>query len=329
MGKRIVRVPIDPNYEYQWSVDGNKYGEPYDVTIPAGFGDKLLEDEGWEEVLAANGSTFYPWEGAHYAEGLEKSRGINNQELSMGTVSTFRDTMAIGFGYGGSMVFDLQRNIEEHLDSFYGAITGAFGIMKDGFRNEAGKELSASRRNRIYENISGRTIVGFDSKANEYVVISITGVTGKSGMFGNKLFELCEINGLTDAVCFDGGGSVFLREYGKVVHNTTRKVKNAILLYRRKKKPTPTPTPEPEPEKGRKMLVISKLGVNIRESLSFSASGRANGKILATAKPGEKVRVTGFIDGIQPDGYQWVKTEFNDVTGYSQLDTTCYWIDED
>ena len=326
MGKRIVRVPIESSYEYRWSVDGNRYGEPYDVTIPAGFGDKLLEADGWEEVLAVNGSTFYPWDGMHFAEGLEKSRGVNNQELSMGTVSAFRDTMAIGFGYDGSMVFDLQRNIEARLDSFYGAVTGAFGIMKDACRNEAGKELSASRRNRIYENISGRTIVGFDAKANAYVVISVTGVTGKSGMFGSKLFELCEINGLTDAVCFDGGGSVFLREYGQVIHNTTRKIKNAILLYRRKKS---TPTPEPAPEKGRKTLMISKVGLNIREKLTYTPAGKPNGKILATAMPGEKVRVTAFIDGLQPDGYQWVKTEFKGVEGYSQLDTSCYWIDED
>ena len=322
MGKRIVRVPIESSYEYRWSVDGNRYGEPYDVTIPAGFGDKLLENDGWEEVIVANGSTFYSWNGMHFAEGLEKSRGINNQDLTMGAVSTFKDTMAIGFGYDGSMVFDLQRNIESQLDCFYGAVTSAFGIMKDDYRNEAGKELSASRRNRIYENISGRTIVGFDANANAYVVISVTGTTGKSGMYGRDLFAMCESEGMTDAVCFDGGGSVFLREYGKVVHNTTRKVKNAIILYRRKKS---TPTPEPEPTGGF-LLNVASVGMYVRETLEFNVNKKPCGKILAMVRIGEKAEVIEFVDGIQADGYQWLKVKFDDIIGYSQYDSRCYWL---
>lgn len=328
MNKQVIRIPIEDEYEYRWSVDGNRYGLPYDKTIPAGFGDTALEADGWEEVVATNGSTFYTWDGATYAEGLEKSRGVNNQDLSMSCVSTFRDTMALGMGYNGALIFDLQRNIETNLDLCYGAVTGAFGIMMDGVRNEAGKELSG-KRNSIYETISGRTIIGYDAVNNAYVIECIQGETGKSGAYGKDLYSECKLQGMTDAICFDGGGSVFMRYKGAYVFNTSRKVKNALILYRRKKStPTPEPDPEPTPEPtGDRFIVVDSVGMRVREKLAFSR-GKATGKQLALVPVGGKAKLIRFIPGIQPDGYQWAETEYNGVTGVSQYDSRCYWIQE-
>ena len=47
------------NYEYRWSIDGNKYGTPGDVASMNGHYDNLLKADGWEEILAVNGGLFY------------------------------------------------------------------------------------------------------------------------------------------------------------------------------------------------------------------------------------------------------------------------------
>ncbi|MFV0479653.1 MAG: hypothetical protein ACK5LZ_03670 [Anaerorhabdus sp.] len=36
--------------------------------------------------------------------------------------------------------------------------------------------------------------------------------------------------------------------------------------------------------------------------------------------------VLDFVDGIQSDGYQWAKVRYQNVEGYSQYDSTWYWI---
>ncbi|NLK47174.1 MAG: phosphodiester glycosidase family protein, partial [Treponema sp.] len=233
----IVRVPRDPEYDYLISIDGNKFGTPYDSTIMKGFSDKNLVKEGWEEVIATNGSIFYYYDKSCYAEGLEKSRGVNNQPFDMHAVSKFKDTMALGCKWNGDLDIDYQRNIQANINNYYGAITGAFGLLKNGYKNTAGAELE-NIRNGLYSGLSGRTVWGYDSKTDTYMVISHPGVTGKSGIRGDALVELCKKEGMTDAICLDGGGSRWLRFEGKELATTTRKVKNAVILYRRKKKGT-------------------------------------------------------------------------------------------
>ena len=74
-------------------------------------------------------------------------------------------------------------------------------------------------------------------------------------------------------------------------------------------------------------MVVNSVGVRVRTDLSFNGN-RPTGKIITLAKPGQAVRILEFVDGIQPDGYQWIKSEFNGAVGYSQYDSQCYWIRE-
>lgn len=223
-----LKIEIDrDHYDYRWSIDGNKFGESYDKTIPGGFGDTALVDQGWEEVVAFNGSIFYTYNGANYAEGIEKSRGIVNQDWD----TDFNTSMAIGCDYDGNVIFDSQANIKAKLNNYYGAITGCFGIYKDYSKWPLGVKENDSQ----FTTRSGRTVLGFDGK--DYYVISQAGETGKSGFTGAELYNECK--GMKDAICFDGGGSVWCRYFGKYINVTTRRVKNAVILYRKKKANAP------------------------------------------------------------------------------------------
>lgn len=66
----------------------------------------------------------------------------------------------------------------------------------------------------------------------------------------------------------------------------------------------------------------------IRESITFR-NGKPNGKILTTVPKGNKdIIITGFVDGIQADGYQWVKVEYKGIKGYAQWDSMYFTVYE-
>ena len=44
--KHLKKIMLDQSYDYRWSVDGNKFGNKYDVTVMAGFGDTALKNDG-------------------------------------------------------------------------------------------------------------------------------------------------------------------------------------------------------------------------------------------------------------------------------------------
>ena len=226
----LVKIERDPNYNYRWSLDGNRYGDKYDITVMGGFGDEKLKADGWEEVLAVNGSLFYTYDGKHYAHGVEKSRGVINQELEMSCVTDSFEVMALGMDYNGGLAFKKTKDICAEIWNYYGAVTGEFGIMKDGEKAEWGKEIFTAQ----YNDISGRTIIGTDKDGN-YLSYSLAGVSGSSGKRGAELYDLCKSLGFWNAICFDGGGSVFRRVNGVKDITTTRKVKNCVLLYRKKR----------------------------------------------------------------------------------------------
>lgn len=71
-------------------------------------------------------------------------------------------------------------------------------------------------------------------------------------------------------------------------------------------------------------LRVEKIGLYLRDSLTFNARGKASGKVLAFCPVGKEMEVLEFIPGLQPDGYQWLRTRYNGVEGYSQLDSQCY-----
>ena len=61
-----------------------------------------------------------------------------------------------------------------------------------------------------------------------------------------------------------------------------------------------------------------KNALNIRDGI--------RGKVISTARRGEDVELVGFIDGIQSDGYQWVKCRYKNYVGYAQFDSNVLWV---
>lgn len=70
---------------------------------------------------------------------------------------------------------------------------------------------------------------------------------------------------------------------------------------------------------------VEKIGLYVRETLDFKKN-KASGKVLKFCPVGGDMEVLEFIPGIQPDGYQWVKTNYMGTVGYSQYDSKCYYI---
>lgn len=230
-----IEIKKEDGYEYKWSVDGNRYGDKYDITNMQGFGDTELLKNGWEEVLAVNGSLFYTWESSHYACGLEKSRGTNNQEVEMSCVSDYNTCLSIA-GINDELWFASQKYIiDNKLNESYCAITG-LGLRLGGANCDASYYKGFESQ---YNCISGRTIIG-EKKDGTIVSISFAGDTGSSGKTGKQCLDL--VKDLENAIMLDGGGSVWRRLNGQVDIATSRKVKNALILYRRKKEVTPEPT---------------------------------------------------------------------------------------
>ena len=90
---------------------------------------------------------------------------------------------------------------------------------------------------------------------------------------------------------------------------SSRKVENS--------EPTPPVTP-PSTNTDLK-LVATKQAFRIKSSV-------VSGSIITTIAVGGSALITEFL-GIQSDGYQWVKVNYNGTSGYSQLDTyNCYTI---
>lgn len=235
----LIKIVKDENYDYKWSVDGNRYGDKYDITTQNGFGDTKLEEEGWELVLKTNASLFYTWEDKHYACGLEKSRGVNNQELEMTAVTDYNKCMAIAC-VGSELYFGSQEwIINNKLEECYGAVTGLGLILSGKTRDDMHGAFNSQ-----WNAISGRTIIGEDKDGN-ILSYSFAGETGKSGLTGKEVQAKCVELGFINAIMFDGGGSVFRQYEGKYDISTGRKVKNALLLYRKKKAQEPTEPTEP------------------------------------------------------------------------------------
>lgn len=232
--ENLIKIPKDSNlYDYKWTVDGNRYGTSYDVTTANGFGDEKLIADGWEEVLAVNGGLFYTYESAHYACGLEKSRGVNNQDIGMTAVSDYNDAGAIAC-IGDELWFGKQDwIIANKLEEAYGALTGMMIVLNGKACTYGKKEFSSQ-----WNTKSGRTIIGEDKDGN-FLSYSIAGETGKTGITGAEASQIAIKNGFYNAIMLDGGGSVWRRYLKTYDITTSRKVKNALLLYRRKKSDTP------------------------------------------------------------------------------------------
>ena len=66
----------------------------------------------------------------------------------------------------------------------------------------------------------------------------------------------------------------------------------------------------------------------IRQTIEFTKSGSKYvpaGKILAKVPKGNKEAIiTGMIEGIQKDGYQWVSVDWNGIVGFAQWDSAYF-----
>ena len=236
----LIKIVKDDNYDYKWSVDGNRYGDKYDITTQNGFGDTKLEEEGWELVLKTNASLFYAWNDngvtKYFACGLEKSRGVNNQELEMDCVKDYNSCMSVAC-VGGELYFASQEwIIKNKLDEAYGAVTGLGLILAGKARNDMHKGFDSQ-----FNQLAGRTIIGEDKEGN-FMSYSIKGDDNKDGLTGKQAQQKCIELGFYNAIMLDGGSSVFRQYEGKYDISTGRKVKNALLLYRKKKEVKVEPT---------------------------------------------------------------------------------------
>lgn len=229
----LIKIIKDDNYEYEWSVDGNRYGDKYDTTIQTGFADLELEKQGWERILKVNASLFYAWNDngvtKHFACGLEKSRGVINQELEMDCVKDYNSCMAIAC-IGDELYFASQNwIIANKLDEAYGAVTGLGLILAGRARDDMHKGFESQ-----FNQLAGRTIIGEDKEGN-FMSYSIKGDDNKAGLTGKQAQQKCLELGFYNAIMLDGGSSVFREYMGKYDISTGRKVKNALILYRKKK----------------------------------------------------------------------------------------------
>ena len=229
----LIKIIKDDNYDYKWSVDGNRYGDKYDTTIQTGFADLELEKQGWERILKVNASLFYAWNDngviKHFACGLEKSRGVINQELEMDCVKDYNSCMAIAC-VSDELYFASQNwIIANKFDEAYGAVTGLGLILAGRARNDMHKGFDGQ-----FNQLAGRTIIGEDKEGN-FMSYSIKGDDNKGGLTGKQAQEKCLELGFYNAIMLDGGSSVFREYMGKYDISTGRKVKNALILYRKKK----------------------------------------------------------------------------------------------
>lgn len=67
----------------------------------------------------------------------------------------------------------------------------------------------------------------------------------------------------------------------------------------------------------------------IRQSITFDKKNKPNGKLLTIIPKGNReCIVTGFVAGIQKDGYQWISVEYRGIKGYAQWDSKYFEVFE-
>lgn len=291
--------------------------------IPSYYTDAYL-DATMSKVAMVNGGIFWNNNGEIYANGIEIVGGVA-QELDD---YQYDDVMAFGIDWSGYPVFATQGEIKASASNFRSALTSSFGLYKDGQRC-----LGNATALGVYNIKSGRTIFGYDRGADEYVLIGFEGETGKSGLTGAQCLSLVEyirdnICGITDAVCMDGGGSVYQEYDGITTIGTSRAIKNTIAIYG-------------EDEEMKLRIIAQKDKLALRKTYSFyygyiterdPFTGKnvtrkrwiANGDIYKVLNVGEAVEVVGFVNEIGKDGWQWVRVKLDGNTYYAQYDSMSY-----
>jgi hypothetical protein len=222
----IIEAKPDTQHEFQVSIIGDKYNSGTSRKSFSNFRDADLEAQGWQKIGMVNGGLFFPEGSETFAVGIEKSRGVVNENDDV------RWDNVITLYHDLNMLYVApQAWVKSNLSKFRGAVTGVFGLLNNGVVDTRGRVENASQ----FNGISGRTIVGRKADDTTMVFASFAGVTGKTGLTGAQTVELAKHLGLRNAVCMDGGGSVALQYNGVNRVNTTRLLKNAVALYVKEK----------------------------------------------------------------------------------------------
>lgn len=312
---------------YKMAGKGTIVGDPYGSPTAAQHPSKFNDDLGYKRITI-NGGIFYRYDETYYANGIEVSKGKINQAWDTG----YDDVYGVGITYDFKPVFAKQRDLKNM--SLRSAITANFGIMINGTKVISPKYVAD------YSSISGRTILGHNG--TEWITISFAGVTGKTGLAGSQLYNLCKQVGCINAVCLDGGGSVYLKVDDITVLNTTRIVKNVFMLYTEQKGEIDMPL----------KLVVRKQTLALRKELKFALrSGtedkcpftgethvttryRASGATLNNSDGtwkqfpvGTEFEIVQLIPNLQLDGWQWVKVKHNGIEYFAQYDSMAYSIE--
>ena len=124
--------------------------------------------------------------------------------------------------------------------------------------------------------------------------------------------------GLNHLSVYDSGGSTQMAVNGKIVVESTdnpdRKCPVWFVIYEDEEEPV-----DPFPTDAIGVIHCQSSGLNIRKSI--------RGEIVHTIRRGETCELLEFIDGIQADGYQWVKVRSGNIHGYAQFDSHVLWIE--
>lgn len=226
----VVEARSDSLMDIQIAVLGDKFSSE-SAQPPSYFRDEELESQGWFQLALVNGSLFFTQDGITYAHGIEKSRGVVHE------VDDARLDNVMGFYHNRGVPFIVpQSAIKKIINdaNVRGALTACFGLVNNGVRDIRGGDVGQPNR-LLFTQKSGRTIIG---KRNDGTIVMATfdGVTGYSGLTGEQTVTLAkDVLKLTNAVCMDGGESVY-GEYKQVPFNTTsRRLKNGVALYIRYK----------------------------------------------------------------------------------------------
>lgn len=227
----IIKAQADSNHEVCLSVMADRYDSADPLKIASDFSDGYLESNGYSRVGILNGGIF-DQEGIYwFANGVEKAfwnEHEPNDDANLDNV--------MAFGHDGNAsnlpVLDIQNNIQANLGAFRGALTGAFGLIRNGVTDQG--NISAQGN---YSIVSGRAMLGVGWDSSIYL-IATQGSTNTSGLTGSQCLAFVrDVLGLKDAIALDGGGSVSMVYEGtwRVPTSGARQIKNAIGLYVKQK----------------------------------------------------------------------------------------------
>lgn len=190
-------------------------------------------------------------------------------------------------------------------------LSPAVGILLDGKEiTEISSQVGYGKYSKAYP----QTLL-MQNYDNEFI-FAVT----RENLTGKQCRDFAISYGMKNAFMLDSGGSSQMVADNKFVAKTERTLPNALCFYKDEEIISNTPNENSE-IKTIGNIVVNSIGLNIRKE--------PLGQKVGFLKVGEKARLIDFVDGIQKDGYQWVKILYNNSICYVQYDSKCYWIDLD